>query len=284
MRRSVSLVFCVLLAALSVLLIREWTLLPDGRTHVYFLDVGQGDSALIVTPSGRTIVIDGGPDWSTLRALGRYRSFFRRSIDVLVLSHSDLDHVASVPELLARDTIGALIISATHPPAAWMERTIQTAAERRTPILRVHAGQRIDLGEGMFFDIVWPPPRVDATFLRGANHTSIVARLTSSSGSVLFTGDIEERTERTLVASGIDLSATILKVPHHGSLTSSSTGFLLAVSPKVAVISAGIDNPYGHPRPAIVHRYAALGIPLHRTDTEGTIDIVLGREGSSTQE
>jgi competence protein ComEC len=147
---------------------------------------------------------------------------------------------------------------------------------RNTPTALADPRRDIDLGDGVVLDILWPPPgllgaRVSRSKL---NDTSVMLRVTHGTGSILITGDTEERSERALLATRQNLRADILVVPHHGSKTSSSTGFLLAVRPSLAIVSAGRGNPYGHPHPAILARYRALGIQMRMT-ASGTVAIVL---------
>lgn len=268
-----------LLLPLSALLfilvfgVREWNLWPDGTTHIVVFSVGQGDSTLITTATGKRILIDGGPDWSTLQKLGAHMPFFDRSIDLLVLSHSNLDHFASFPEVLRRYDVGAIAISDIAVKSPWFQKIIETAKNTGTIIRPLRAGQTVVLDTHLSMRVLWPPSPIPTSYANELNNTSLVFRLESPKNSMLFTGDIEERVETTLVLAKTDLASQTLKVPHHGSRTSSSTGFLLAVSPKLAIISSG-KNSYGHPHSGVLARYEKLGIRTKRTDTEGDIEIV----------
>ena len=274
-------VCALLVVAVAGLALREWHLLPGGQTVVHFLDVGQGDSALVSTRGGRTILIDGGPDWSALERLGEEMPFFDRSIDALILTHADRDHVTALPEVLERYRVGTLFLSENGPTSPMLDHAIVAAVARGTRLQRIHASEALDLGDGVAMDVLWPPQALPPRFLTKRNDASLVLRLrTSGSQSVLFTGDIEALTEQTLVRAGADLHATILKAPHHGSKTSSSTGFLLAVGATTVVISDAKNNSYGHPHAEVLRRYAALGMNVRRTDTEGTITLSLADEAA----
>ncbi len=257
-----------------LLAFREWSLQPDGHTHFYFLDVGQGDSALIVTPSGKHIVMDGGPDWKALEGLGKYLPFFSRRIDLLTLSHPHLDHYASFPESLKRYDVKTLVISNVESHSPWIKRIRDTANARGTAIKEMHAGETIDLGDHLNMNLLWPPEKLDKSFTTDLNNTSLVFKLSDGIHRALLTGDAEEPVEATLLAAHVDLKADLLKAGHHGSKTSSSTGFLLAVHPNLAVVSVGVGNSFGHPNPGVMKRYETLGIPTRRTDQEGTIEVV----------
>ena len=260
--------------AVGLLAVREWNLQPDGRLHAYFLDVGQGDSALLVSPSGKQIVIDGGPDLSPLEHLGAYMPYFDREIELLVLSHPNLDHLAALPEILRRYRIDRVLITAVPYDMGRYQAMLSEIAQQGIPVTIAKQGATIAMDDGFTLSVLWPPTELlgKSVKLSKLNDTSIVLRAGFSGHSILFTGDMEEPVERALVKSGIDLHADILKVPHHGSHTSSGTGFLLAVHPSLAVISVGEGNSYGHPHREIMERYRALGIPVRLTKS-GTVSI-----------
>ncbi len=257
----------------SLLGAREWMLRPDGRLHIRFLDVGQGDSALITTPSGRTIVIDGGPDWSTLEGLGTYLPFLNRHIDLLMISHPNLDHLLSFPEILRRYSVGSIAMTEVPGTLAQYNEIISIAQEKNIPILKIYAGRTIDLGDDAKLVILWPPAVMPKGFTKELNETSVVARLEYAGHRALFTGDLERSAEETLVRAHADLKADVLKVGHHGSKTSTSTGFLLAVRPSLAVISVGANNSYGHPNQGILDRLIKAGITVRRTDRSGMVKV-----------
>ena len=261
------------LCLVSILGFREWMLRPDGKLHLRFLDVGQGDSALLVTPSGKTIVIDGGPDWSTLEDFGIYLPFFRRRIDLLVLSHPNLDHLLSFPEILKRYDVGAIAMAETPNPLPRYNEIFSLANTHRVPLLTLFAGKTIDLGDGARMNVLWPPSAMPKGFPKNDNDASVVFMLEYKNHRALFTGDEEHQVEETLVRSHADLRADILKVAHHGSRTSSTDAFLRAVRPSIAIISVG-ENTYGHPRPEVLNALERAGAEVRRTDREGTMEIV----------
>lgn len=263
----------VLLIVIFVLAGREWMLWPDGRVYIRFLDIGQGDSALITLADGKHILIDGGPDWSTLEKLGTYLPFFDRRIDLLILSHPNADHMMSFPQVLRRYDVGALVTSGAAYDSGVYQATLSGASLRGIPLVVLHAGERLEVGEDVL-EVLWPPATMPKGMSKNTNNVSLTLRFTHEGKSVLFTGDLESIVEKTLVAARADLHADILKVPHHGSTSSSSTGFLLAVHPDLAVISVGRDNPYGHPKEEILRRLTQLVPRVQRTDESGDIEIV----------
>lgn len=266
------LLLAVLLVAAG-LAMREWSLHPDGRLHLRFLAVGQGDSALVLTPEGKSIVIDGGPDWSTLEELGNYLPFLHRRIDLLVLSHPNLDHLLSFPEILKRYSVGGIVMAGTENSLPRYQEIFALAERNAVPMFMVSAGQMIAIEQNVTMNILWPPKIMPKGFSKNDNNQSVVLMLTYNSHRALFTGDEEHQVEETLVRSHADLKADILKVAHHGSRTSSTDAFLRAVHPSLAVISVG-KNSYGHPRPEVLKLLKDAGAEIHRTDEEGTIEVV----------
>ncbi len=271
---------CVILAAAALVLVRELSRVPDAHATVTFFDVGQGDSALLVSPSGKTVLIDGGPDLSALEALGNALPLSQKSIDLLILTHPDPDHFIAFPEILRRFRVGALLIPALQNNEEPYQALLAIAREQGVPLVIADPRRDIDLNDGMEFDILWPcttrcawvqgkPPSFDD------NGSSIVLRASFGTGSVLFTGDLSIKGEEQLLASGIDVSAEVLKIGHHGSRFSSSDAFLAAVSPRLAVISVGKDNDFGHPHPETLARLEKASIPVRTTMEEGKIDLVL---------
>ncbi len=264
----------LLLAAAAFLLFHEWERLPDGNLRVAFLDIGQGDALLMTTPGNQRILIDGGPDFSLLEHLGEELPFFEKTIDLLILSHSDADHVAAFPEILRRYNVRKVLFTGIARDTAIYSAFLDAVRESGVDIILAEAGNDLDLGAGMMLDILWPLQSMFGEEPKETNNTSIVAKIVWKDHEVLLTGDIEKEVEEALLKAGMDLRSDILKVAHHGSRTSSSSGFLLAVAPGLAVISVGRENTYGHPHPSVLGRFEALRIPVRRTDREGTVEVV----------
>lgn len=264
----------LILIAASTVFLRELSRAPDGRLHVHVLDIGQGDSTLLVSPSGKHIVIDGGPDLSALEHLGRLLPVSDRRIELLVLTHPDLDHIASFPEIVRRYDIGGILLTGIQSDAPRYRALLEVMEERDVSVLLADPARDIVFEDGLILDIAWPPADTFGKTPKQPNDTSIVLRAFFGSASLLFTGDIEEEAERELLASGAPLEADILKVGHHGSRTSSSTGFLLAVRPELAIVSAGRDNSFGHPHPVVMERFQNLEISVRATNLEGTVSLV----------
>lgn len=248
-----------------------------GVLTVAFLDVGQGDSIYIEAPNGNQVLIDGGPGPSTLRALGRVMPFYDRSLDLVIATHPDQDHVGGLPSILKRmNVLGVMTSENTADTGAYgtFEMMIH---EKNTHRVLARAGERIVLDQGVVLEILFPDR---STAGWDTNTGSIVARLMYGDESFLFTGDSPNTIEHYLIGvDGNHLKSTVLKLGHHGSRTSSSQEYLSVVDPDYAIISAGKDNKYGHPHKEVTDLLTELKIPSLSTIDRGTI--VFTTDGTS---
>lgn len=254
---------------------------PDGRLHVTVLDIGQGDSILLEGPAGGRMLIDTGPDpdLELTRLDARIPAWDRR-IDLVVLTHPHEDHVGGLALLLQRYRIGRVIESGMigRGPGDAAYRRVLAEQNRQTTIAA--AGDRLWL-DGIELDVDWPPPgTVPARASddgKQVNNESIVIDLRFGARRMLFTGDMEEDIDPQLIARGLagHLGGPIdvLKVAHHGSATATTNQLLDILQPKVAVISVGADNNYGHPSPATIGRLENHGATVYRTDLDGSVEI-----------
>jgi len=261
------------LLALAVL---AWRELPDGRLHVHFLDVGQGDAIFIETPSGRQVLIDGGPSPSLLLArLGRRMPFWDRTLDLVLLTHPDEDHITGLIDVLERYEVEAVIVREVGCRNPICQRWQELIEEAGVTVYRGEAGMNVGLDEGLQMDILHPG--AELLLADGYNENSLVVRVSYGQASLLLAGDIEARAEGVLVRDGARLTSTVLKVAHHGGCTSTTGPFLAAVDPDLVVISVGEENDFGHPCQEVVDRLElSLGgdAPIYRTDQHGTIEVV----------
>ncbi len=241
----------------------------QGELTVAFLDVGQGDAIYIEAPNGNQLLIDGGTGQQVLRELGRVMPFYDRSIDIVLSTHPDQDHVGGLPAVLERMRVDNVITTEnTSDTGAY--RAFENIIRKKNPRrILARIGTRIVLDRGVVLEILFPESNT-----RGfeTNTASIVARLTYGEQSFLLTGDSPISIEKYLVGkNGGKLKSTVLKLGHHGSRTSSSKIFLAATDPEYAVISAGKDNKYGHPHAEVVAFLEELKIPHLNTADRGTI-------------
>lgn len=257
------------LGAAAAVAVAAWVraLPPPRYAEVVFLDVGQGDAVVARGPEGHHMVLDGGPEPQPL--LG-YLARLGGRVDVALLSHPHADHVVGLTHVLRRFGAGVVLDAGyPHPTPAYAD-FLRAVRERNIPYRVARRGIRVELGREGSLDVLWPPASLWQG-PSGANENSLVVLLRWGQVRFLFPGDVEAGAERALVASGQELRAHVLKVPHQGSSTSSSEAFLRAVAPQVAVLSVGTGNPYGHPHREILARYARHGISLYRTDRDGAV-------------
>jgi competence protein ComEC len=245
--------------------------LPDGRLHVFFLDVGQGDAIFIQTPSGRQALIDGGPSPSVLLSwLGRRMPFWDQSLDLVVLTHPDTDHITGLVSVLERYRVDKVIFREMGCCNSTCEQWRRLVEEEGVAVYRGEAGLEIELDEGLRLEVLHPGTELMPG--EGFNDNSLVTRLTYGQASMLLTGDIQAGAELQLLADNARLASTVLKVAHHGSCDSTTPAFLEAVDPQVAVISVDGDNDFGHPCDALLERLN--GRTVYRTDKHGTVALI----------
>jgi competence protein ComEC len=274
----------VLTGAAGILLVLgffAWWSLPDGRLHVVFLDVGQGDAIFIQTPSGRQVLIDGGPSESVLLSqLGRQMPFWDRTLDVVLLTHPDSDHITGLVGVLERYQVDTVIYREVALDSDVYDYWIHLVQMEGAAVYQGEAGLRMALDEGLGMMVLHPGAELPGGADLNVNNSSIVTRLVYGQVAVLLTGDIEAEVERQLVAEEAALSSTVLKAAHHGSCSSTTQAFLDAVAPEIVVISVGADNDFGHPCAEVLERLEhALsegdrGLPVYRTDEYGVVDVV----------
>lgn len=251
---------------------------PDGLLHVYFLDVGQGDSILIRTPGGENILVDGGPKNYVLEELKDVLPFFDSSIDYMLLTHPDSDHLDGLIPVLQRYEIGHILFPGAHKDSYLARKFLQLITEKEIPVIIADENADIEFEDGVVLNTLFPIEQMIGSQTEDVNDTSLVTRLLYGKTEVLLTGDAGIAVEAALInhgaSSGASLRADILKLGHHGSSTSTSQEFFDAVAPKYAVISAGKDNSYGHPHPETMERLENAGTTIARTDQDGRIEFV----------
>jgi competence protein ComEC len=266
---------------------------PDGRLHVDFLDVGQGDSALVTMPDGATLLIDGGGhpniDWTKddegeqpfeqdTRSIGeRVVSAFLWSrgldrVDYILPTHADADHIDGLNDVARNFKVRAAIVSRTPHAEPEYARFAATMRSVNVPIERIGAGDILRFG-GVTFDVLWPPP-IDDSAAPWRNNDGTVLRLRYGTQTLLFLADVEKEAERQLLNKSTDLTSNIVKVAHHGSRTSSTQEFVDATRASVAVISVGRTSIFGHPNQEVVERWRASGAQVMTTGEKGTISVV----------
>jgi len=267
-------VLVVLTATLAAITVAT---LPDGRLHLTVMDVGQGDGILVVTPAGRSMLVDAGPDPDqTLRQLGAKMPWWRRSIDVIVLTHPHQDHVGGFSEVLRRFRVATILDSGRPYQNPTYDRFLQLSrAEPGASFRLARAGQRLDLDQRTTFEIWYPSTADAARPLLGAdiNNASVVGLLQVGGFTALLTGDAKAPVEELMTRRSLVRPIDILKVGHHGSSSGTAPGFVSRLHPAAGLISVGAGNRYGHPAPITVQTLRSAGVRVLRTDLDGAIAV-----------
>ncbi len=239
---------------------------------VSFLDVGQGDAIFVEMPNGRQMLIDGGPNNSVLRELGKVMPFYDRSIDVVLATHADQDHIGGLVEVLKRFEVDLFIRTNTTSTSAVYQELAELIKTKNITEEIIISPMDISFGLGIDFNIIFP---TQDTAGWEVNDSSIVSKLTYGENSFLFTGDAPKLIEDYLVEKyGNFLDSDVLKIGHHGSKTSSSELFIGTVSPVYSVISAGANNSYGHPNKEVLDILKNFSDSILTTLGHGLVSII----------
>ena len=269
---------------------------PSGRLQIDFLDVGQGDAALVTMPDGTTLLIDGGgrPNYSTAdrtdeenteepfepdrRSIGEavvaeylwWRGL--ASADYLLATHAHTDHMDGLNDIAHNFRVRAALVGHTPASNAEYKRFAETMKDEGVPVHTVSRGDTLRFGP-VTAEVLWPPRASDEASAMSGNDDSVVLRLRYGERTFLLTGDIERATEAALVHEPSELGCDVIKVAHHGSRTSSTEAFIQAAHPSLAIISVGLTSPFGHPDPTVLERWRSSGAQVLITGERGTITI-----------
>ncbi len=242
---------------------------PRSFVEVSFLDVGQGDSILIEARNGNQVLFDSGPNRKVLSELSKELPFFDRSIDILVATHPDTDHIGGFPEIVKRYKTRLFVEPGIGSETSLYKELKNRLKAERVSVLEAKKGMVIDLKDGSFIEVFFPDRDISGL---DPNDASIIARYVFGEVCFLLTGDASQKMEEYVLSlEKEDLNCDVLKVGHHGSKTSTSPAFVSAVSPSVAIISAGKDNRYGHPHEEVLETLEKAGIEILSTAQMGTI-------------
>nr|MBA3241336.1 ComEC/Rec2 family competence protein [Acidobacteriota bacterium] len=266
---------------------------PDGRLRVDFLDVGQGDAVLLTMPDGTTLLVDGGgrPRFGTRRDGEEGSEPFERDargvgeavvseylwrrglgrVNFVLPTHAHADHIKGLNDVASNFKVDAALVARAPARDEEFARFESTARGSGVPLQMIARADVLRFGSGVRIDVLWPPRAAWGSASR--NNDSVVLRVRFGRRTILLTGDIESGPEAALVAAREELRCDAIKVAHHGSRTSSTEVFVNATSPKLAVISVGLDSPYGHPHPEVLERWRACGAEVLTTGERGTITL-----------
>jgi len=243
---------------------------PDSRLHLVFFDVGQGDALFIKSPSGKNILIDGGPDKSVLYGLGEKLPFWQRNLDLVILTHPHADHLIGLIEVLKNYQVKKVASSGVVHTSSEYLKFLELIKEKNIPFQPLHLGDRFDFEDGLSLEVLWPFEVLAGKQVEDLNESSVVLRLSYGDFSALLTGDISKTTEEKLM-NNFNFQVNVLKVPHHGSKISLDEEFLKMLACQTAVICVG-QNKFGHPAKETLEKLKSLRVL--RTDQEGEIEII----------
>jgi competence protein ComEC len=260
---------CLLLIANIFVFYLDWQNSHRGLTFA-MMDVGQGDALFVESPTGTQILIDGGPPKKILSQLARVMSPFDRSIDAILITNPDADHISGFLDVLKIYKIDKMFESGALTDSKTYQNLKDEIKKNNIPDILAKRGMRLNIGGGVVIDILFPDRDVSSW---ATNDGSVVAKLSYGNTSIMLTGDATLKTENIILKenSKARLHSTILKVGHHGSRTSSSPEFVKAVSPAYALISDGKNNKYGHPHQETLNTLASFAAKIFRTDLLGAI-------------
>ena len=255
---------------------------PPGPLRLYFLNVGQGDGALIITPEGLTALVDGGDNSRGAGLVAWLHSMGIQRVDWVMPSHPHTDHIGGLNAVLQQLTVGASLMSAQEYPTATFRRHKALIAEKRVPLTPATEGTVLHLGAQVTATVLNPPAALLAT-KEPDEDNSVVLRVCLPPTCILFTGDIGDEGERALAAryqeKADQMRSQVLKVSHHGSAEPNYRSLLEMIKPEVALIGAGAGNPHGHPTRRALDKLKATGATIYCTLTDGTVLVEITEEG-----
>jgi len=274
--------------------------IPDGKMHIWFLDVGQGDAILVRTPGGNNVLVDGGPSSVILEKLADKLPFFDGEIDLMILTHPHSDHLNGLVEVLRKYKVNAVLMSGVYYKNSYYDEFLEeicfvvdgrdcgvagggigVGGSKMPParagvpsVFIASASQDFRFGD-VYFDVIYPFYSIAGESFADVNDSSIAVRISYDGHSVLLTGDDSALVEEEILRAGFDVSAEIFKASHHGSKTANSLPFLKAVSPSEVVIQVGAGNKFGHPHEEALEVFEEAGVEkVVRNDLEGDVEIV----------
>ncbi len=244
---------------------------------VVFLDVGQGDASLIQTEDDKNILIDGGPDKSIIYKLDQYIPFHNRRIDLMILTHPDPDHLNGLIEVSKRYKVKTFIFNGVFDESIDYHQFLKRMDDLGVKKEIVWQGKKVSIGSG-YLEFLFPLENLTERSLKDDNEGSLVFKLVFGETKIIFTGDATQKVENQLIERGLNLSANVLKVGHHGSKSSTSAEFLSKVKPTYAVISVGKNNKFSHPNLRVLKNLENIQAQVLRTDQLGDIMFEIKRD------
>lgn len=242
------------------------SVLDQSGLKVLFLDVGQGASQLLVSPNGKTMLIDAGDNDKEQLMLDYMKKYGITKLDIIIGTHPDADHIGGLDKVIDHLDIGKVYLPKASSNTKTYESLLTSIKQKGLKVTTAKAGVKLDWDPDVQVEMLAP-----VKSYKDNNNNSAVVRLTHGANAILLTGDAESESEQDMIASKAELSADLMLVGHHGSNSSTTAAFLNKVKPKAAVIQVGKGNKYGHPKEKVLQRLEKQGVKVYRNDEQGTI-------------
>lgn len=272
-------IFSVYLLIISLAAIIIWTAAaqaPDELLHVFALDVGQGDAIYLELPSGHDVLVDGGPGEQVLNELGEVMPFNDREIDLVIATHNHADHIGGLDDVLENYNVKEIwLTGAVHTTKSYDNwfKAVKQEEQEGAKVVEVTSGRAKEFGQVKLMTL-HPLDDFKGKTPKDQHDATIVTKVSFGEFDALLTGDLNEGHEQKILdVSSEILDSEVLKVPHHGSATGLSEQFLNAVSPKLAIISVGKGNQFGHPAQSILTKLKQHQVETMRTDEHGRVEV-----------
>ena len=240
----------------------------------HFIDVGQGDSSLIITPNGKTILIDAGDEAHAKKVVSYIREQGIEKLDLVIATHPDADHIGGMDKVIKNFDIGVFAMPDVSAKTNQYKQIQRELKAKKMKAIRLYQGDEVQIDDDIDFEILSP---VKGKKYDDTNEYSIVAKIVYKDTSFILMGDATMENEVDIINNVPDIDIDVLKLGHHGSSTSSSDYFITKTSPKIAIISCGKNNKYGHPHQEVMRVLKKHGVTPYRTDEMG--DIVITSDG-----
>jgi len=284
-RTPIGITLVAIIVILAGYFLRQWITKPPGEIpitgglQVYMLDVGQGDSLLIVSPGGKHVLIDAGIPQAGDEVVAALQKHGVQSLDLVVATHPHADHIGGMKRVLDTFPVAKFLDSGQEHPTATYERLIKAIKDKGIQFIEAKKGMSFDLDSGAKFEVLNPMGNgkwITEVRTGGSveNANSVVLRLSFGDFAMIFTGDAEAETEAEIIRANENVRAQVLKVGHHGARYATSNEFLRAMQPQAAIISNGADNKYGHPTQETLDRLRQSNVEVYRTDLNGEIAVI----------
>lgn len=273
--------FLILIIFLIILCLWGISFLPDGKLHLYFVDVGQGDGILMQLPTGEFILNDGGPNQKIIDFLSQKIPFYNKNIDLIIMSHPHADHINGLIEVLKRYKVKNLMLTGVKYDYLGYDKLLEIALDKGINLIYIDGQKDYKFGK-VAIDILYPDQNINGKYFANVNNSSIAYRLIFSDFKAFFSGDLEKEKEEFLISQKLHLNSDILKAGHHGSKTSNNVNFLNQIKPIWVIISCGVGNKFNHPNPETLKNLQSISQKVFRTDLQSDIEIIVDRNRTIT--